>query len=291
MTVRIGERLLVAQIREKQQARIEYDAAKREGKTSALLEQHRPNVFGMNVANILPGDEVTVELRYTELLVPVDQVYGFVFPTVVGPRYHVPRAKDASGGGFPATPIRRAADPEPTASFEIGVTLETPLAVKELRSGTHAVRVEGVGTTRATARLDKDARPANDRDFVLGYRLAGDAIEAGLVLFRGETENFFLGLVEPPKAVPAAQIVPREYVFVVDVSGSMHGHPLETAKTLLENLIGGLRPSDTFNVLLFSGSSRMLAERSVPATRPNIDARWRRCARPRAAAPPRSSRP
>ena len=272
MTVRIGERLLVAQIREKQQARIEYDAAKKEGKTTALLEQHRPNVFGMNVAHILPGDEVTVELRYTELLMPVDQVYGFVFPTVVGPRYH---AKKEGADPFPATPIRRPADPEPTAAFDIAVTLETPLAVREIRSTSHAVRVEGVGTTRATVTLDPQAagRAATrmDRDFVLGYRLAGDAIEAGLVLFRGETENFFLGLVEPPKAVPATQIVPREYVFVVDISGSMQGSPLDTAKVLLENLIGSLRPSDTFNVLLFSGSSRMLAERPVPATRPNID--------------------
>ena len=70
MNVRLGDRLITAKIREKQQARIEYDSAKKEGKTAALLEQHLPNVFQMNVANILPGDDVKVELRYTELLVP-----------------------------------------------------------------------------------------------------------------------------------------------------------------------------------------------------------------------------
>jgi Ca-activated chloride channel family protein len=270
MTVRLGERVLVAQIREKQQARIEYDAAKREGRTSALLEQHRPNVFGMNVANILPGDDVAVELRYTELLAPVDGRYAFVYPTVVGPRYHAP----AGGGGaasFPATPILRPGDALPAPAFELAVALDMPLAVQELASTTHAMRIEGVGTAHATARLVADGKPAADRDVVLGYRLAGDATAAGLVLFRGETENFFLGLVEPPRAVPVQQIVPREYVFVVDVSGSMHGHPLETAKVLLENLIGSLRPSDTFNVLLFSGSSRMLAEKPVPATKANVE--------------------
>ena len=72
MNVRLGDRLLTAKIREKQQARIEYETAKQEGKTTALLEQHRPNVFEMNVANILPGDDVAVELRYTELLTPRD---------------------------------------------------------------------------------------------------------------------------------------------------------------------------------------------------------------------------
>jgi Ca-activated chloride channel family protein len=111
----------------------------------------------------------------------------------------------------------------------------------------------------------------NNRDFILHYRLAGDRIETGLMLFRGESENFFLALVEPPKAVPVRQINPRDYIFVVDISGSMHGYPLETSKVLLANLISGLRPSDTFNVMLFSGSNRMLSPASVPATRANIE--------------------
>ena len=93
MSVRIGDRLLNADIREKQAARIEFEKAKTEGKTAALLEQQRPNVFQMNVANILPGDDVKVELRYTELLVPRDGQYAFVFPTVVGPRYNSPKGE------------------------------------------------------------------------------------------------------------------------------------------------------------------------------------------------------
>ena len=70
--------------------------AEKEGKTAALLEQHLPNVFQMNVANILPGDDVKVELRYTELLLPTDGNYQFVFPTVVGPRYNSPQSSQAN---------------------------------------------------------------------------------------------------------------------------------------------------------------------------------------------------
>ena len=106
MTVRLGNRLLTARIKEKQQARIEYDSAKKQGRTSALLEQQRPNVFQMNVANIMPGDEVVVELRYTELLTPHDAVYGFVFPTVVGPRYNSPQGA-AAHEKWVATPYLR----------------------------------------------------------------------------------------------------------------------------------------------------------------------------------------
>jgi Ca-activated chloride channel homolog len=71
--------------------------------------------------------------------------------------------------------------------------------------------------------------------------------------------------------VPAREVNPRDFIFVVDISGSMHGFPLETAKVLMQDLLGGLRPSDTFNVMLFSGSSRMLSAQSVPATRANIE--------------------
>lgn len=268
MNVRLGDRLLTAKIREKQQARIEYETAKQEGRTTALLEQHRPNVFEMNVANILPGDEVVVELRYTELLTPRDAVYGFVFPTVVGPRYNSPQGA-AAGEKWVSTPHFPAGVASPSA-FEIKVTLDTPVPVKEIASRSHEVRIDGGDGIPATVTL-KPGVAGNDRDFLLDYRLAGDRIEAGLMLFRGETESFFLALVEPPKAIAAAQISPRDYIFVVDISGSMHGYPLETSKVLLENLIGSLRPSDTFNVMLFSGSNRMLAPASVPATRANID--------------------
>jgi Ca-activated chloride channel family protein len=270
MNVRLGDRLLTARIKEKQAARIEYESAKREGKTSALLEQQRPNVFQMNVANILPGDEVAVELRYTELLTPHEAQYGFVFPTVVGPRYNSPRG-EAAAQKWVATPYLASGAPS-AAAFDLKVTLDAPLAVKEITSPSHDIGVIGTGTPHASVTLLRgDERPVDNRDFILHYRLAGDRIESGLMLYRGEEENFFLALVEPPKAVPARQINPRDYIFVVDVSGSMHGHPLDTTKALLQQLIGSLRPSDTFNVMLFSGGSRMLSPASVPATRANID--------------------
>jgi Ca-activated chloride channel family protein len=275
MQVQLGDRVLHAKIDEKQRARIRHETAKREGRTSALLEQERPNVFQMAVANILPGDDIRVELRYTELIAPTDGRYEFVFPTVVGPRYHVPSTQGGPSR-FPATAHLKEGEASNTR-FDLTLRFASPLPVHELRSSSHGIEVQGEGTNAAEVALN-DAGARNDRDFILSYRLAGERTATGLMLFRGNDgddgapgENFFLALVEPPKAIAPAQINPREYVFVVDISGSMHGYPLETAKVLLRNLIGGLRPSDTFNVMLFSGSNRMLNERPVPATRANIE--------------------
>ncbi|WP_156373522.1 VIT domain-containing protein [Pseudorhodoferax sp. Leaf267] len=274
MQVRIADRLITAQIREKQQARIEYAAARQEGKTAALLEQQRPNVFQMRVANILPGDEVQVELRYTELLLPEAGRYAFVFPTVVGPRYAGAPTADGRNA-WAAQPTLREGE-APASAFTLQARIAAPLAIHDIRSRTHAIEVQQSADqpTQATIQLADGRGPANNRDFVLDYRLAGDQLAAGLMLSQGQgpdAENFFLALVQPPKAVAATQIAPREYIFVVDISGSMHGFPLDTAKAMLQRLIGGLRPSDRFNVLLFSGSSRMLAPKAVPATQANIE--------------------
>ena len=285
LNVRIADRLITAQIREKQQARIEYDQARKEGKTAALLEQHRPNVFQMNVANILPGDDVLVELRYNELLVPTDGRYQFVYPTVVGPRYagtasNAPSettsgSTPAHAQAFPAQPVLREGEVSPSA-FNLKVNLASPIGIQDIRSPSHAIDTAmdaGSAAKRASVQLAAAAsRVSNNRDFILDYRLAGNAIQSGVLLHRGEKENFFLAMVQSPQAVPQAAITPRDYVFVVDISGSMHGFPLDTAKALMRQLLGNLRASDTFNVLLFSGSNRMLAPHSVPATPANVNA-------------------
>ena len=101
--------------------------------------------------------------------------------------------------------------------------------------------------------------------------MKGKEIEKGLLVYEGEKENYFLMMVQPPERVQLKEISGREYIFIVDISGSMHGFPIETSKKLLRDLIGKLRPTDRFNVLLFAGSAKFLSEKSIPATSNNIN--------------------
>ncbi|MEI6092007.1 MAG: VIT domain-containing protein, partial [bacterium] len=87
MKMKIGSREIVAVIKEKGEARREYEQAKLTGKRASLLVQDRPNLFQMNLANIAPGDLIEIEMKYTEMLVPDDKIYSFSFPTIVAPRY------------------------------------------------------------------------------------------------------------------------------------------------------------------------------------------------------------
>jgi Ca-activated chloride channel family protein len=260
MRMIIGSRVVEAKIAERNEAKKEFEAAKREGKNASLLEEERPNVFTMNVANLMPGERIDVELRYTELLVPTDGVYELVYPAVVGPRY--------GKGDWQQSPYLKEGKPAP-CRFSISGHIASPIPIQDLKLSAPTTPVAWGGPGDASFKIpDGDGT----RDFILRYRLAGQKIQSGLMLHRGQRENFFLLMVEPPAQVTPEQIPPREYVFIVDVSGSMHGFPLEVSKELMRNLLGSLRPIDSFNVILFSGAHQLMAPRSVPARPAMIDA-------------------
>lgn len=266
MRMRIADRTIVAKIEKKAEARRLYEAAKAQGKSASLLEQKRPNVFTMNVANIMPGDVIEVSLDYTELLVPEDGVYELVYPTVVGPRYRGEHsgAKEA----WVHNPYGTSGE-APTYGWDIAVDLEAGMAISAVRSPSHTIAPSFTAANRVQVELDDPT--GGNRDFVLRYRLAGDSIETGLLTFEDGDERFFLMMMEPPQRVAPSIIPAREYIFVVDVSGSMRGFPIETSKRLMRSLLAGLRTQDRFNVLMFAGGSRALAEESLPVTRDNID--------------------
>ena len=273
LRLRVGDRVVDARIREKQQARREFDQAKREGKSASLLEQKRPNVMQMAIANVLPGDEIAVDLRYTETIVPTDGTYRFVFPTVVGPRYNggvgaEGPSESHKAEGWIAQPTLKEGR-RSSATFTLNATIRSPLPIATLRSPSHALQASGEGNREVRIALPADTAHA-DRDVVIDYALAGRSIDAGLLVHEGADASYFLLLAQPPARVAAAEIVPREYVFIVDVSGSMHGFPLATAKTLLRELIGRLQPTDTFNVIPFAGGHSALHPASVPASSENI---------------------
>ena len=135
---------------------------------------------------------------------------------------------------------------------------------------THKINITRDGDSAARVTLYDPGDYAGNRDFILHYKLTGEKVNCGLMLNAGETENFFMLMVQPPRRLKPEDIPPREYIFVLDVSGSMFGYPLDTAKDLIINLVSNLRETDRFNLLLFSNDSIQLAPRSLPATTANI---------------------
>ncbi len=271
MKMKIGEQVIVAKIEERQEAQRKYNKAKKAGKSASLLKQQRPNVFSMNVANIIPDDVIDIELCYTELLVPSNNIYEFVYPTVVGPRYsNQPELGAPETDQWIKNPYLKQDAPSRTA-FNITTAISTGMGLQEVICKSHEINTLWKTDSMAEIFLAKSEDFGGNRDYVLNYRLAGDKIESGLLLYEGKDENYFLVMVQPPRRVKLSDIPPREYIFVVDISGSMHGFPLDTSKRLLSHLIKNLRPTDKFNVVLFAGGSCVMAPISVTATEENLN--------------------
>lgn len=291
MTMEVGNQRVSAKIKEKEEAKKEYEEAKEEGKSASLLEQKRSNVFTMNVANIMPGETAKIEIHYTELITPAEGIYEFVFPTVVGPRYvpieeekaketdktdnHIPDKHDTpksqtSDDAWAAAPYLPEGE-IPLGEYHITVNLAAGVPISEITSNSHEIDVRQDDPATASVTLSNPADYAGNRDFILKYKLTSEAIQSGLLCTTNENENFFMLTVQPPDHYTVEDIPPREYIFVLDVSGSMYGYPLDTAKILIRKLVSDLRESDTFNLLLFSGTSAQMSPSSLPATKENID--------------------
>lgn len=263
MTMKIGERTIVAEIQEKKKARQTFEKAKRENKSASLLSQQRPNLFSMEVARVLPGDELTLTLNYSEFLAPNSSAYEFLIPTAIGPRY----SEESDSEKSVSNPYLGEGESTPTR-FSVNLNLESPLPIKSLACPSHD---QAVILFRSKTQADlvlPAAKP--DRDFVVRYHLAGDEIQTGLLTHQGPQENTFLLQLEPPAEVQSDDIPERDFIFVVDVSGSMKGFPLNLAKDLFNDLTSTLRPEDSFNMLLFAGANELLSPQSLPANEHNI---------------------
>ena len=280
MKMTIGNEIITAQIKEKEEAKAEYEEAKSEGKSASLLEQKRPNVFTMDVANIMPGDVVSIELHYTELITPEEGVYEFIFPTVVGPRYAVPTVSEngthSGEDTWVASPYL-ADGATPPGKYNITVNLSTGVPIAEVTSKSHAISISQPNDSNARITLADSDDYAGNRDFILKYKLSGEQIQSGLVLTSGNTggdpaeeENFFMLTIQPPERFEPEDITPREYIFVLDISGSMSGYPLDTAKDLIRNLVTSLNEDDTFNLILFANDTTLFSYDSLPATAENV---------------------
>ena len=281
MTMTIGERIVKGKILPREEAQAVYEAAKSSGKTASLLDQERPNIFTQSVANILPGDQIKITISYVETLKYEDGAYEFVFPMVVGPRY-IPGNTEISkrGSGFApdtdqvpdASRITPRMPPPGLRSghdISLDIQLDAGLIVDSLNSKSHDVDVQRPTPQSAHVRL-KDGATIPNKDFVLRYDVAGGTIQDALLTHRSDKGGFFTMILQPPDRVTAADVTPKELVFVLDTSGSMQGFPIEKAKETMKLALDSLYPSDTFNLITFAGDTSILFPQPVPATKANL---------------------
>lgn len=277
LTMLIGDRTVKGKIMRREEAQQAYTAAKQVGKVASLLDQERPNIFTQQVANIMPGERIRIIISYVETLKYEDGSYEWSFPMVVAPRY-IPAAatqQEAPTGANQQTDASRisptSAPAETRAGHDISleIDLDAGVPIASVNSESHETEVRQLIEKRAVVRL-KDRATIPNKDFLLTYRVAGDTINDAVLTHRSERGGFFTLILQPPQRVAAEDVMPKELVFVLDTSGSMVGFPIEKAKETMDLALNNLYPHDTFNLITFSGDTKILFPQPVPATPENL---------------------
>ncbi len=276
MTINVGQRLIRGVIKKREEAQEIYQRAKMQGRLAALLDQERSNIFTQAVANIEPGQTVTVELQYVELIPYESGTFSLSFPTVVGPRFN-PDAVAAETG------LRRwvtggpAADNEPVPDAEkltprsvlagqrsghdisISVNINSAVPSSEIKSKLHKIDVKQSTPEHAVVTLAKGESIPN-KDFVLSWKIANDKLSSGYLTHRDAKSGYFTLMILPPARVTPEHITPKEMVFLIDCSGSQAGAPLQKAKETLTYIVDHMNTNDTFQIIAFNDRSIKLAE-------------------------------
>jgi Ca-activated chloride channel family protein len=262
----VGNRVVVGEIKPREEALAVYEAAREEGLAAALVEQERPNLFTNSIANIGPGETVVVQIEYQAPVARSGDVYSLRVPLVSGVRY-TPGPRD----GHDPVPDRHRIDSpvlDPrvhgrTNPVTLTVRLQPGFELGVVKSAYHAVdspprrRRPGrhpAGSCPSRPRLRADLAPGRRRCArrrPLHERVAG--------------KDYVLAYVTPPSFRRPGPPPAREIVFVIDNSGSMDGESMPQAKASLDFALRRLRPGDRFNVVRFDDTLQVLYPDTVPA--------------------------
>lgn len=250
LMMRIGERRIRGEIQRRDEARAIYEKARSEGRRASLVDQERPNMFTTSVANIAPRSSIVVEIAYLDIVPYKDGRYTLHLPLAITPRY-TPGAFET--GWFGATP-EKTTPAEQRVSIEVELRSGFPLA--SVRSLHHAVAVRDTSGGKRIV-LQANQVPAN-RDFELTWTpvITQDTHAAAFVETAGDDAYVLITLTPPDVATASA--TPREILFIIDTSGSMHGPSIEQARAALLIGIERLTERDRFNIIRFSDSASSL---------------------------------
>ncbi|MFO0737108.1 MAG: VIT and VWA domain-containing protein [Labilithrix sp.] len=263
MEMKVGTRTIIASIARREEARAAYQSAVREGRRAALLEQERPNMFTFSVGNIDAGATIDVKLHYFEVAQFDHGTYEIVVPTTIGPRF-IP-AK-----GVPDANRIQTTYTKTPATIGIHVKVDGGTAIESVATPAWETNVTRPSATVADVTLKRsDERP--DRDFTLRWRLKAESFEPALFTHRapGSDSGYLTLMLEPKHDIALTEIAPRELVFLLDTSGSMHGAPLTTAIMAVNKAIDKLGPQDTFQIIDFADRASTFAPRPLPNTPEN----------------------
>lgn len=237
------DRIYSMDMRNMNNIRKQVSAENRRGKNIGLDYSEDPYFIRLNLPNLPLGKEIKVVVKYMENIDDQSQIKSVKLPSLVDDQYTV------------ATDFIK---------YKVDLISATP--IQKSNVGPHEVVQKTIAPNYISNSYEGKGL---DTEIHISFSARGEKADAGMLVYEDRNCRYILGVVEPPSEITPEEIAPREYVFVMDVSGSMNGFPIDTSKELIKRILMDLTADEKFNILFFDGSSDFLSEQSIYATTEN----------------------
>ncbi|XP_057185503.1 von Willebrand factor A domain-containing protein 5A-like isoform X8 [Triplophysa rosa] len=297
-SAKIGEHEIVAELKEKQTARDQYDDAVSSGQQAFLLEESEESsdVFKLSVGCLSPGQNAAISITYiTELSVQADHALRFCLPAVLNPRY----TPAGSAAGI-VSEISSVCDSVPyTLTLSVHVSSPKPISKLESNCTLDPLVFLDSHHTHATVNLSSGHKFDKDVELFVYYENTHQPtaiVEAGVTAAQpGSLMSDPVVMIslypEFPEEVMSSLTTQGEFVFVIDRSGSMdcmmhHGEGaqmrIESAKETLLLLLKSLPMGCYFNIYGFGSRYESFFPQSVVYNQDTMDQALKRVSEMRA---------
>lgn len=276
-TAKIGEQFIRGEIKERESAFEEYDEALRNGDSAFLLENVRPNAFQVSLGQINPGEEVEINISYFQEIKNSDAEMRISIPTLLAPRYIPGKPSGEKLGPGEFNPTDRVPDGdfisppigETNYQATIKLNLNTLTPISSVASPSHQIIIEPVKENTAIISLAEGDSQMN-RDFVLNIKLFGEALPR-LIYGKNQQNEYFAYASYTPELPAVEKKQASEYIFLIDISGSMAGEKLKQAANAIQICLRNLSPEDIFNMVAFESEIHKFSKESVNFNQENLD--------------------
>jgi len=239
---------------EADKAREIYTSIVRRIQDPGLLEYMENNLLRMRVFPVPARGNQRVSVSYTSVVPKEGDLMEFVFPLK---------------GEMRSNQVAQ--------EFSLSGTIKSQHGIANTYSPTHDINTQRKSDKEVSLSLNK-AGLMGDKDFQLFYSFSDKAVGMSMLTHRpiASEEGYFSLMINPSMKGNKAKPMPRDFVFVMDTSGSMRGPKMDQAKKALKYCINSLGENDRFSMLNFATSISLFRDEFVPANEEfkNIGRKW-----------------
>ena len=250
--INIGDKVLKGKCKEKGEAKKEYIKNIVKGNSAYLMEEESDNIFKISIGKIKKDEEVILKIHYIDKFEIIDNTIKILIPTLVTPKYKSKITNRLVYGNVNYT-------------VDFNINIDKTLNIKAINSESHKINIIDEEKTEKVAVLNYDL----SKDFKLNIVLKNEILSnATIAKAKDGTDIMYLSFM--PEILDSYEDSEKEYLFIVDISGSMYGQKIKETKRAVIECLKQLDIGDKFNIIPFESQFEAMDINSIEYNEENM---------------------